>query len=955
MRLSLLKTVDVQYCKGFSDDAIASYVLQAPAALETLELEGTNASVPEATQEQGLAAVRQYYEQLQADAVISEHLKVVITGNGRVGKTSLVQRLQEHYTGGTAKPLPSTDDRTIGVEMATLKGSLVMYDFGGQPEYWAWHKLFLTAGAMYLVVVDLTDSTETCTDALREQLGILSCSVPGAVVLLVGTKADADIADAQQRASELNSWTGNWLAERRKVAVTPGVHGQREQDAAAELPRIQGDMLITSSRSLEGIAELAQKIDALSVQTDPERLFKWYKRPIPKVYQQVGVLLQGIKIGLSKSELLETVTQCKVAENEHDVQLQFVSMKEIKTLWESVATEAQVTLKDASAHEVLQVALPILEGEGFVLLSPASGIIHVNPAWLADAVRPLADHRLHQKAHMENTAQSMEDQQLFADYDRAFHALEEFAQRGIASQPLLEALWVDVLKTYSVDYATLNDLLCEHKLMFPAAGDRSSDFIVPVKLPKLPPEEFAALCASSSEAAVVVGKVRTRFIPPGLMQMVAAALHHLGQYRCYFRYGGVLEDATKSERIIYYMDVAQYEVHIRVHGQSRLVQRINEVAGAVQSVILAYRGLGVSWNEVQVVHAAVNVRQLESGIKAELMAELHRELKKCPTFEDVQAMLEARTAEIKAFVGNVCKSLPRPTRVEVSRKWLGTRKVVRLMFVCPVTGFELAVESRCWSLWLKFCVSLAQAGVHVLKGDLIEAAGSSVDIVKSAYDAYHENETDQESFEALLRAPLLLSSEQDQLIQGLRDQHFFDDFQYDAQRGEWIATPSAAARAEAASALDIADIGSSLWQAASAAADGDVVGAVEAGLDAVASADCSQTTLHHEATHQRMEPAVSTLQRQSSVIGKLETLGIQGLREGDLDLVAGALEELGFDTSDSLQGVGAVPVNVLRTALERQGVGLRAHGLTAKVHMALLDTHPPETDVSIPKSCCRVM
>ena len=64
--------------------------------LETLELQGTNASVPEATQEQGLAAVRQYYEQLQADAVISEHLKVVITGNGRVGKTSLVQRLQEH-------------------------------------------------------------------------------------------------------------------------------------------------------------------------------------------------------------------------------------------------------------------------------------------------------------------------------------------------------------------------------------------------------------------------------------------------------------------------------------------------------------------------------------------------------------------------------------------------------------------------------------------------------------------------------------------------------------------------------------------------------------------------------------------------------------------------------------------------------------------------------------------
>ena len=130
---------------------------------------------------------------------------------------------------------------------------------------------------------------------------------------------------------------------------------------------------------------------------------------------------------------------------------------------------------------------------------------------------------------------------------------------------------------------------------------------------------------------------------------------------------------------------------------------------------------------------------------------------------------------------------------------------------------------------------------------------------------------------------------------------------------------------------------------------------MEAGLDAVASADCSQHSLHPEVAHQRAEHAVPPLQRQSSVIGELETFGIRGLREGDLDLVAGALEELGFATSDSLQGVGAVPVNVLRTALERQGVGLRAHGLTAKVHMALLDTHPPETDVSIPNSCCRLM
>ena len=62
--------------------------------------------------------------------------------------------------------------------------------------------------------------------------------------------------------------------------------------------------------------------------------------------------------------------------------------------------------------------------------------------------------------------------------------------------------------------------------------------------------------------------------------------------------------------------------------------------------------------------------------------------------------------------------------------------------------------------------------------------------MKNAYDAYHESEADQKSFDTLLRAPLLLSSEVDQLIQGLRRKKFFDVFNYDAQRGDWVHNSS---------------------------------------------------------------------------------------------------------------------------------------------------------------------
>ena len=40
--------------------------------------------------------------------------------------------------------------------------------------------------------------------------------------------------------------------------------------------------------------------------------------------------------------------------------------------------------------------------------------------------------------------------------------------------------------------------------------------------------------------------------------------------------------------------------------------------------------------------------------------------------------------------------------------------------------------------------------------------------------AYHEKETGQEAFEVIFRAPLLLSSEHDQLLDGLRKAKYFD-------------------------------------------------------------------------------------------------------------------------------------------------------------------------------------
>ena len=137
-------------------------------------------------------------------------------------------------------------------------------------------------------------------------------------------------------------------------------------------------------------------------------------------------------------------------------------------------------------------------------------------------------------------------------------------------------------------------------------------------------------------------------------------------------------------------------------------------------------------------------------------------------------------------MATVCKSVPRPVRIEAKREWW-LRKVVKLVFQCPVTKRELEVESRSWSLWLKFAFAFVKTGTSILESDFAGAAESGAAALESLYNAYHEEESDQKSFDLLLRAPLLLSSEQDVLLGGLRREGFFEKFTYDPLLGQWVA------------------------------------------------------------------------------------------------------------------------------------------------------------------------
>ena len=98
------------------------------------------------------------------------------------------------------------------------------------------------------------------------------------------------------------------------------------------------------------------------------------------------------------------------------------------------------------------------------------------------------------------------------------------------------------------------------------------------------------------------------------------------------------------------------------------------------------------------------------------------------------------------------------------------------------------------------------------------------------------------------------------------------------------------------------------------------------------------------------------VERQSSVVNVLVGLELRGLRDGELDLLAEALDDLGFNTESSLRaGATVLTVETIRDALMARGAQ-RALGLAVKAHAALEVAFGSSRPlVGPPRRCCGLM
>lgn len=155
-----LRLLDTLHLRGCKLERLPHRLLSFDG-LKTLYLHGNPLAglptgvLPKNERDNAWPAVRVFLEELAQGKVVNERVKIIVVGNGRVGKTSLLRRLRgepfnarEPYTHGIRL---GTLDKTKLPGVSTTELQAQVWDFGGQEIFYATHQFFFSDDALYLL------------------------------------------------------------------------------------------------------------------------------------------------------------------------------------------------------------------------------------------------------------------------------------------------------------------------------------------------------------------------------------------------------------------------------------------------------------------------------------------------------------------------------------------------------------------------------------------------------------------------------------------------------------------------------------------------------------------------------------------------------------------------------------------------------------------------------------
>ena len=245
-------------------------------ALTELDLSGNwrLTSPPREVQAQGIAAVLAFLRALGESSVERWRSKVLIVGEATVGKTSLARQLlgepfdpDERQTHGLrVRSLTVPHPGRLGVMM-----DLDVWDFGGQLEYRATQRFYLTDRSLFLLVWNAR--ARAADGKVTAWLDAITARAPGAPVLLVATHGDEDSPATLPHdlfgrypgiaaAGTVDSRTGLHIGElrdavARHAAALPlmGVRWPAAWDTAARALGELPELTVTTRRAFRCLAE----------------------------------------------------------------------------------------------------------------------------------------------------------------------------------------------------------------------------------------------------------------------------------------------------------------------------------------------------------------------------------------------------------------------------------------------------------------------------------------------------------------------------------------------------------------------------------------------------------------------------------------------------------------------------------------------------------------------------
>ena len=270
-----------------------------------------------AVKEQGLDAVKEYLRAQAEDQIILNEAKLILIGEGEVGKSCLLDALrdepwQKHDSthGIEIKPVPVTHHDDSGSETEI---TLNTWDFGGQKVYRPTHQFFFSAPAVYLVVWKPREgpqqgAVEYWINTIKHRAG------KDAKVLIVGThggpqqrQPDIDLQDLRDkfgsdcvlgsfhinsRPEHYDEENDTWTGERNGIAELK----QAIADVAAALPNVGREVATSWSNVLQSVKERSEQDPYVSYQQfeelcEQEKVSKELAKTYAGMLDQLGYVI----------------------------------------------------------------------------------------------------------------------------------------------------------------------------------------------------------------------------------------------------------------------------------------------------------------------------------------------------------------------------------------------------------------------------------------------------------------------------------------------------------------------------------------------------------------------------------------------------------------------------------------------------------------------------------------